>query len=214
MKQTMLPPEREPAEPEVQGLPRSLEYSLLGLAGVLLLSGAVCGLYAAWDQLNDWARAGLLLLLPLVLLVYHLWRCRKSGLPMFSQSFAAFMAANVVALPGGVFLGVCVEPLCGTFGVLLYALALLWYGADYRLPTANSAACALAFAAALSIPFYLSPRMALSSILLILLGIAALVAAVIMHRKRATKLAQLRVLLRRRELSNSRAEADEEQPQA
>lgn len=202
------PPDRQLAEPEVQGLPYSLVSSLLGLAGLLLLLGCVCGLYAAWEQLNEWLKAILLLLLPLVLLALHVHRCRARGEAVFSLAFAAYMAGNFLLLPGSVFLAVYAGHVFGALGALLYALSLLWYGAAYQVMVAISAACALAFAAALSLPILLGMGMVISSVFFCVLGACLLGAALYLHRKRSARLAQLRIARRRQEL----ARASESEP--
>lgn len=194
------PPPAAPAadEPEVQGVPRSLVSSLCGVGGLLTLAGLLCAAYAAWDSWATWGRVSLVLAPPVVILALHIVWVRRLGLPVFTPAFGVYMAANML-LPLGLWLAENLGPLAGVVGALVYAAALIWYGASCRNAVAISAACMLCFAAALSVPLYLGVSMVVGSVLLLSLGAAALGAAFWLYRLRARRLAQLYVARKRQE---------------
>ena len=189
-------------EPEVQGLPRSLVSSLCGIASLLLLTGLVCALAAAWEQLDTWLKVLLLLTLPITLAVLHVCRARRQqGVTVFSAAFAAMIAANALLVPLGIFLSLYLSPYFGAVALILYALAHIWYGAYYHSAMVISAACALAFAGALSLPLYCGLGALVSSVILVGQGLLCLGVAYSLHKKRAARLAQLRIAQRKQELS-------------
>ena len=198
------PPEpREDAAPQVQGIPRGLVSSLCGLALLLGVVGAVCVLCSVWGEMNEWVRLALLPVVPVLLVVMHIRSVRRSGEAALSAAFAALMVAHVVLLPAGVLLAVYVLPLLSLPFFAAYALALLWYGARYHNAMVISAAAALVFAMALSIPLYWHMGVLLSGVLFLLLGALVLSAAIVLHKRREQKLAMLRVALKRREYSET-----------
>ena len=194
-------PDPVDALPHVQGLPLCLLSSLGTLGGLLLVLGGCSLLYTVWAELHAGVRLGLLAAPALVFLVWHVVRTLRRGWRVFSPAFVALLLAQLALLPAWWYAEVYLPAWAGAFLGLVYALCLLWYGAEYACSVLISAACILIFALALSLPAFLSLSMELTAGLQCLLGLGALGAAVVLHRRRARRLAELRSPHIRREQS-------------
>lgn len=189
-------------EPQVRGLSLSMVSSLSGLAVLLMLAGVVCGVVAGWDQLPTWVRLAALLLPLLVYVVLHVLYARRQSLPMISPAFGALLLAQLL-LPAGVYMAVLIAPWVGTIFAYAYALALLWYGSEYRSIPAVTAACALVFAACASLMVWLQFSAWLGALFFLMLGGCTFALSLRLRRHVAEKQALLHLALKRREAQAS-----------
>ena len=184
-------------EPDVQGMPRSLVSSLAGMAALLAAAGAFFVLVAERESLETWVKAALYALPTLIFLGLHILRVSRNDAPGITPAFFALLGGHAVALPLSILAGIHIAPAAGAPLALVYALTLLWYGAQYHLTSVISAACTLLFALAVATPLGLGLGYGVSGCLLFVAAILAAAAAYYLRRLRTQKLLRLRLAKQR-----------------
>ncbi len=195
----------EPVE-QVQWIPRSLLGSLCATGLLLLIVGGGYECYAWGDAEGVRGMCmGLLVMVPLTVVVVHIWRVSRLHQPIFRMPFMVLLLMSALVLPFALYLPQLWLKLLGPVFALSYGLSLLWYGAYYDSLTYLLIACACVFGAVVSIPSCYSLAPTLGGGIILAVGIAILVSAYRLHKLREARIAARATAQRKQDLSRGAA---------
>lgn len=139
----------------------------------------------------EWAAFAGLWLLPLVAaLPLHIHFARRRSRAVFSYALLAFGGLSLVSVP---LLLLVNMPFLTAPLAFVYALSIVYYGAEYKSPWLVLAGCVAFFLSSLSIPLRLGVNPMGSAIILLLLGSACLVVAFRLAARRRRLLALMQL---------------------
>ncbi len=159
---------------------------------------------ASW--MDSLSVAGIWALPMLLSLRVHQLRAKREHCSMAHPSALLYLLCKLIAMPLSLLLLSWQLPLIGVLFLFLFAMAMVYYGAEYHEYNLVFLGAAMLFVTALSIPLSLHAGSLLSGMFILLLGAALLYAAIRLHRHYRRLEAQLKLAKQRQLISQRRRE--------